>query len=76
MTMKQSEWAWILPGVGVVDVCLALKPGIMGSMPIIGTEMIIAGTLLPISDDFDGWFSGKHGERASNEAREKGDRNG
>lgn len=64
MTMEQAEWAWILPGVGVVDVCLALKPGIMGSMPIIGTEMIMAGTLLPISDDFDG---GKHGERASNE---------
>lgn len=74
--MKQAGWAWILPGVGVVDACLALKQGIVGSVPIIGTETIMAGTLLPISGDFDGWFSGKHGERASNEAREKGDRNG
>ena len=24
----------------------------------------------------DGWLRGKHGERASNETREKGDRNG
>lgn len=71
--MEKAGWTWILPGVGVVDVCLALKPGIVGSMPIVEAEMIMAEALLPISDDFDG---GKHGERASNEAREKGDRNG
>ena len=65
--MKQAEWAWILLCVGVVDVCMALKPGIMGSMPIIGTEMIIAGTLMLISDDFDRWIRGKHGESVSNE---------
>lgn len=50
--MKQVGWAWILLGAGVVNVCVAFKLGIMGTMPLIGTEMIMAGTFLLISEDF------------------------
>lgn len=50
--MKQAGWAWILLGVGVVNVYVAFKLGITGAMPFIGTEMIMAGALLLIFEDF------------------------
>lgn len=50
--MKQVGWAWILLGAGVVNVYVAFRLGIMRAMPFIGTEMIMAGALLLIYEDF------------------------